>query len=109
MSGPSGRPDAEFIWDFETCVTVEVKTQRATGVNNATADMLQKLGDCWSEWHPAMRVDQAVHLAPAYQILVQIQREKKWEPEARTTGSSQLEEVTGGAWQSKVLGTIYQV
>jgi hypothetical protein len=22
MSGPSGRPDAEFIWDFKTCVTV---------------------------------------------------------------------------------------
>lgn len=109
MSGPSGRLDAEFIWDFETCVTVEVKTQKATGVNNATADMLQKLGHCWSEWYPAMHVDQAVHLAPVYQILVQIQREKKWKTETSTTGSSQLEEVMGDTWQSKVLGTIYQV
>ncbi|KAG2057197.1 hypothetical protein BDR06DRAFT_1005248 [Suillus hirtellus] len=109
MSGPSGRLDAEFIWDFKTCVTVEVKTQKATSVNNATADMLQKLGDCWSEWSPTMHVDQLVHLAPAYQILVQIQQEKKWKTEASTTGSSQLEEVTGGTWQSKVLGTIYQV
>jgi hypothetical protein len=39
--------------------------------------MLQKLGDCWSEWSLTMCVDHVVHVAPVYQILVQMQQEKK--------------------------------
>ncbi|KAG2335239.1 hypothetical protein BDR05DRAFT_954225, partial [Suillus weaverae] len=56
MSGQSGRPDAEVLWNFQTCVALEVKTHKATTLNNPTlSDVLQKLGDGWSEWAPAMR------------------------------------------------------
>jgi hypothetical protein len=110
QSGKSGRPDAEVLWDGRTCVAWEVKTHKATTLKNPTLlDVLQKLGDGWSEWAPAMRRDEAVHLAPAYNILVQIQQEMGYKPEDKTTGSVQLDEVSGGVWQSRALRTIYQV
>lgn len=111
-SGQSGRPDMSFIWNGNVCCTMEVKTHKASTAGSPQVDMLQKLGDDWSQWPETLFQDGRMHLGMVYDILSKRQQQKKERkdetPEDASNGPD-LSDVFEHHWQRKVIHTIYQV
>ncbi|KAG1771580.1 hypothetical protein EV702DRAFT_1201895 [Suillus placidus] len=111
-SGQSGRPDMSFIWNANICCTMEVKTHKASTAGSPQVDMLQKLGDDWSQWPKILFQDGSVHLGMVYDILSKKQQQKKERKEETQEDASNgpdLSDVFEHHWQRKVIHTIYQV
>lgn len=111
-SGQSGRPDMSFIWNGNICCTMEVKTHKASTAGSPPVDMLQKLGDDWSQWPKTLFQDGRMHLGMVYDILSKKQqqkRERKEETQEDASNGPDLSEVFEHHWQRKVIHTIYQV
>jgi hypothetical protein len=110
-SGQSGRPDMSFIWNSNICCTMEVKTHKASTAGSPQVDMLQKLGDDWSQWPKTLFQDGRMHLGMVYDILSKQQQKKERNEETQEDASNgpDLSDVFEHHWQRKVIHTIYQV
>lgn len=116
-SGPSGRPDVAIQWKNMICCATEVKTEKVCRVGTPQMDMLDQLGNQWTDW-PQWE-DGRVPLADVYAILcagkeLQIE-EMTGGSDGRCSGAAQGSgwkerlKQTLKPWQVRVIGTVYQV
>jgi hypothetical protein len=100
-----------FIWNSNICCTMEVKTHKASTAGSPQVDMLQKLGDDWSQWPKTLFQDGRMHLGMVYDILSKQQQKKERNEETQEDASNgpDLSDVFEHHWQRKVIHTIYQV